>query len=147
LLEKKKKLETLIHTEREEIRKIESELSGALEKLPNQKEIPALLRRASSLGREAGLDVTLFRQKPEVFRDFYMEVPVEMSARGGYHQVRRYFRSLGIMPRIVTVTNLLMSNPKVDTSSVSLQASFLVTTYRFLSEEERAAILKAQAKP
>lgn len=146
LLEKKKKLQTAIRSEREEIRKIEGELSGAQEKLPNQKEIPVLLRRASSLGREAGLNVTLFRQKPEIFRDFYMEVPVEMSARGGYHQVRRYFQSLAIMPRIVTVTNLLISNPKVDTSGVSLQASFLLTTYRFLNEAERATIRKAQAK-
>ena len=146
LEEKKTKLQSVLRIQREDIQKIERQLAGALEKLPNEKEIPQLLLRASSLGREAGLDVTLFRQKPEVFREFYMEVPVEMSTRTDYHQLRRYFFSLGKMPRIVNVSNMVIGNPKVDRNNVAVQASFLITTYRFLSEAERAAIKKAQAK-
>jgi type IV pilus assembly protein PilO len=143
---KKEKLAQSIVMQSKEIRKIEAELAGALDKLPDQKEIPQLLLRASALGNEAGLDITLFRQKPEVFREFYMEVPVEMSARTDYHQLRRYFSSLGAMPRIVNVTDIVITNPKVTVPRVVLQASFLLTTYRFLSEQERDAIKKAQAK-
>lgn len=146
LQDKKIMLQSAIRTQKAEIQKIEKELAGALEKLPNEKEIPQLLLKASSLGREAGLDVTVFRQKPEVFREFYMEVPVEMSTRTDYHQLQRYFFSLGKMPRIVNVTNMVIGNPKVERNNVSLQASFLITTYRFLSEAEKAAIKKAQAK-
>ena len=146
LQDKKIMLQSAIRTQKAEIQKIEKELAGTLEKLPNEKEIPQLLLKASSLGREAGLDVTVFRQKPEVFREFYMEVPVEMSTRTDYHQLQRYFFSLGKMPRIVNVTNMVIGNPKVERNNVSLQASFLITTYRFLSEAEKAAIKKAQAK-
>jgi type IV pilus assembly protein PilO len=143
LQEKKTKLQAAIVTQKAQIQEIERELAGALEKLPNQKEIPQLLDKASSLGRDAGLDITLFRQKPEAFGEFYVEVPVEMSARTDYHQLRRYFFSLGMMPRIVNIRNIAL---KVDRAGVSLQASFLLTTYRFLAEAEKIAIKKAEAK-
>jgi len=59
--------------------------------LPDTKEIPDLLSNISSLGREAGLDVVQFKQRPEKFEEFYAEVPVDILVRGTYHQVASFF--------------------------------------------------------
>ncbi len=114
--------------------------------LPDQKEIPDLLRQVSNLGRDSGLEVLFFRQKPEVLHDLYAEVPVEMGVRGGYHQVALFFDKVRHLERIVHITELNLKNPQLRNGQVQIDASFFATTYRFLSEEERERIAKEKAE-
>ncbi|MDG1400917.1 MAG: type 4a pilus biogenesis protein PilO, partial [Candidatus Binatia bacterium] len=65
-----------------ELRNVETALATAMAQLPDRKEIPDLLSSISLLGRDSGLDILVFRQRPEVYREFYAEVPVEMEVRG-----------------------------------------------------------------
>ena len=65
-----------------EYEQLKKDLDSALTELPNQKEIPSLLTSISNQGRSAGLDFLLFRPKPEVPKDFYAEVPVDIAVSG-----------------------------------------------------------------
>lgn len=114
--------------------------------LPEEKEIPELLRQVSNLGSESGLEVVLFRQKPEAFQDLYAEVPVEMAVRGGYHQVGLFFDKVWHLDRIVNVADIVLKNPQSIDGQVRVDAAFSATTYRFLTEEERARIAKERAE-
>src|SRR5947207_15763576 len=70
-----------------QLRDLGAELKRAQARLPDQREIANLLDSVAASGRQAGLDITLFRQKPEVAQDFYAEVPDEMQMRATYQDV------------------------------------------------------------
>jgi type IV pilus assembly protein PilO len=125
-----------------EIVEVEGRFNQAKAQLPEQKEIPELLKQVSNLGRDSGLDVVMFRQKAEVFKDLYAEVPVEMAVRGGYHQIALFFDKVRALDRIVNISDTSIKNPQSVGGRVQVDAAFAATTYRFLSEEERAQIAK-----
>jgi type IV pilus assembly protein PilO len=125
---------------KEEIAEVEEQFNQVKAQLPDQKEIPELLRQVSNLGRDSGLEVLFFRQRPEVFQDLYAEVPVEMGVRGGYHQIALFFDKVRHLDRIVNISDLGMKNPQMKNGQMQIDASFFATTYRFLSEEERERI-------
>jgi type IV pilus assembly protein PilO len=120
-----------------ELRNVETALATAMTQLPDRKEIPDLLSSISLLGRDSGLDILVFRQRPEVYREFYAEVPVEMEVRGTYHQVAAFLDEVGRLDRIVNVSNIAVTNPEIDSGELLLKARSRVTTFRFLSEDER----------
>jgi type IV pilus assembly protein PilO len=125
-----------------EILQVEGRFNEVKAQLPEQKEIPELLRQVSNLGRDSGLEVTLFRQRPENLHDLYAEVPVEMAVRGGYHQIALFFDKVRHLDRIVNVSDISLKNPQPVDGQMYVEASFFATTYRFLSEEERERIAK-----
>jgi len=131
---------------REEVRVLDAKLKEALAQLPDQKEIPDLLSTVSSLGREAGLEILLFRQRPEVLQDFYAEVPVEMLMKGTYGQLNEFFDRVAKLNRIVNVKDISMKTPVVSQGRVLLSTSCTAVTFRFLSENERARIAAERIK-
>ncbi|MEW6271744.1 MAG: type 4a pilus biogenesis protein PilO [Thermodesulfobacteriota bacterium] len=125
-----------------EVEQLDKQLKVALTRLPDEKEIPELLSSISNLGRDAGLDILVFRQMPEAYREFYAEVPVDMQVRGGYHQVAQFLDRVGKLDRIVNVSNIVVKTPKVVDENLVLEANSRVTTFRFLSEAERQRLIK-----
>lgn len=125
-----------------EVEELDKQLRLAITRLPDEKEIPDLLSSISNLGRDSGLDILVFRQKPEGYQEFYAEVPVEMQVRGGYHQVARFIDEVGKLDRIVNVSDLSMKEPKVADGDLSVLAGSQVTTFRFLSDAERQRLIK-----
>src|SRR4030067_192319 len=69
---------------KEQIAKLNEELKTAVTQLPNEKEIPEILKNISSLGKESNLEFTLFRPKPEEPQQFYAKVPIELRALESY---------------------------------------------------------------
>lgn len=124
------------------IQEVEGQFNQAKAQLPEEKEIPELLKQVSNLGRDSGLEVVLFRQKAEVFRDLHAEVPVEMAVRGSYHQVALFFDKVRRLDRIVNVSDTNMKNPQLVGGQIQVDAAFSATTYRFLNEEERERVAK-----
>lgn len=100
--------------------------------LPDKKEIPQLLTTISSLGKESGLSFLLFRPKPEVPKEFYAEIPVEIKVEGGYHEVASFFSRVGNLDRIVNITNVIMEKPKDQGGKMILTTSCLATTFMFI---------------
>ncbi len=125
-----------------ESRVVEAAFNQAQAQLPEQKEIPELLRQVSRLGQDSGLEVLLFRQQPEQLRDLYTEVPVQMSVRGGYHDIALFFDQVRRLDRIVNVADVSMKEPRLTGNQMAVDASFSATTYRFLGETEREQIAK-----
>jgi len=125
-----------------ELVEVEARFKQATVQLPEQKEIPELLRQVSNLGRDSGLEITLFRQQPERLQDLYAEVPVEVSIRGSYHQIALFFEKVRHLDRIVNISDIAIRNPQLTDNGLQVNASFFATTYRFLTEAEQAQIAK-----
>ena len=119
-----------------DVEKLNEELSRALKELPNEREIPGLLRNISHLGRKNGLEFRLFQPLPEVRRDFYAEVPVEIEVVGTYHEVALFFDRVGKLPRIVNIRNIIMASPEERSGRIILETAGEAVTYRFLEEKK-----------
>jgi len=126
-----------------EFEQLKKDLDAALTELPNQKEIPSLLTSISSLGRGAGLDFLLFRPKPEVPKDFYAEVPVDIAVAGTFYNVAEFFVSVSKLPRIVNINNVSVTDIKASGGRTALRVNCLATTFRFLEKKE----IKDEKKP
>jgi len=142
--EKVKLLATLKGQEalKAEIEKINAQFQEVTKQLPESKEIPDLLRQVSNMGRDSGLEITLFRQPGENIKELYADVPVEMAVRGGYHQLALFFEKVRQLDRIVNIGDIGMKNPQMLEGRLQVEASFSATTYRFLTGEEQAQIVK-----
>ena len=142
----KQKLVANIDDARTAVRDLQAAVRHAEVQLPDKKEIPDLLSAISSAGRESGLEVMLFRQKPERFQDFYAEVPVDVLVRGNYHQVATFFDRVGQLDRIVNVSDISMKEPKDDGGKMIIDTSCSAVTFRFLDEAERERVAKQKAE-
>ena len=119
------------------------ELAQALTELPNSKEIPSLLTNITSHGKSAGLEFLVFRPKPEVAKDFYAEVPVDIVVAGSYFSVANFFAQVSSLPRIVNITNVAFSDIKNVNNRMTTKVTCLATTFRFLDKKE----IKDDKKP
>lgn len=117
-----------------EYEQLKKDLDAALTELPNQKEIPSLLTSISNLGRSSGLDFLLFRPKPEVPKDFYAEVPVDIAVSGTFYNVADFFVAVGKLPRIVNINNVSVTEITPG-ERTTLKVSCLATTFRFLDQK------------
>jgi type IV pilus assembly protein PilO len=120
------------------VEKLNEQLARAIKELPNEREIPELLRRISSIGKKIGLEFLLFQPLPEGPREFYAEVPVKLKIEGSYHEVATFFDRIGKLNRIVNVRDISMASPFERSGKIVLTTDGTAVTYRFLSESEVA---------
>lgn len=116
----------------EELGRLDRELTVALRQLPNSKELPVLLTDISTLGKNAGLEFKSFKPKPEIPREFYSEVPIEIEFHGHFHEIAGFFDQISRLPRIVNVTDLKMKVDRENTNETLLFVEGNATTFRFL---------------
>ncbi len=137
---------------KEQVTKLQEELKNALTQLPNEKEIPEILKTISSLGKESNLEFTLFRPKPEVPQQFYAQVPIELVALGSYHNAGIFFDKVSKLPRIINVVDFNMTRVKDaksrSESEIVVKTSCMINTYRFIERksEEKKSEKKASPK-
>ena len=115
---------------------LNEELAKAVKELPNEREIPELLRRVSSIGKKIGLEFLLFQPMPEVRRDFYADVPVKLKVEGSFHEVATFFDRIGKLNRIVNIRNIEMKDPLERSGKIILTTDGTAVTYRFLTDAE-----------
>jgi type IV pilus assembly protein PilO len=128
-----------------EAAKLREELQFAITQLPTSREIPALLANISNLGKDSGLEFLLFRPAPEVNREFYAEIPVEIKVRGGYHDVALFFEKVGKLPRIVNINGVSMDDPKEAQGKWEIITGCTATTFKFI-EKDAAEAAKEKEK-
>jgi len=135
---------------KDQVAGLDAELKNALTQLPNEKEIPEILKNISSLGRESLLEFTLFRPKVEEPQQFYSKVPIELTMLGGYHNIGIFFDKLSKLPRIINVVDFNMTRTKdvrgkEGKEEVVLKTSCMINTYRFI--EKKSEDKKSEKQP
>ena len=128
-----------------EAAKLREELNTAMMQLPTSKEIPSLLASVSDLGRDAGLEFLLFRPTPELTKEFYAEIPVEIKVKGTYSNVAVFFDKVSKLPRIVNISGVAMDAPKEVRGRWEITTSCTATTFKFL-EKEAVDLAKDKSK-
>ena len=70
-----------------------------------------------------------------------------MSVTGNYHEIGVFLDALSKLARIVNVTNIKMTQPKMSGDKLVVSASYVATTFRFLPEAQAQAQAQAQKQP
>jgi type IV pilus assembly protein PilO len=130
----------------QELAELDLRLKEAIAQLPSKKEIADLLSSVAAKAQESGLDINLFRPKPESYKDFYAEIPVDINIKGTFHNVIMFFDAIGRLTRLINIDNVGFKNPKVTGEQMVLEFTTTATTYRFLEEAERKKIAEEKAK-
>ncbi len=119
-----------------EYEKMQEQLGQALTELPDSKEIPALLTSIAAMAKDSGLDILRFKPGNEAPKGFYAEVPVELKLAGSFHEAAMFFDAVAGLSRIVNISNVSLSSPKVSSEKTMLSVDCLATTFRFLEDSK-----------
>ena len=117
---------------------LERRLAQALTELPNESNIDELIRSLSEIGQKSGLTISSIEPKGETKKPLYAEIPIVMSVSGSYHEIGVFLDSVSKLARIVNVTNIKMSTPKLVNEKLTLSASYIATTFRSVSTDPKA---------
>ena len=123
---------------RQQLAEMKESFGAMLRQLPDKTEVAALLVDVSQTGLGAGLEFELFQPSAEELKDFYAELPIQVRVIGRYHEFGRFISGLAALPRIVTIHDVAIANPRADNSASSpedLKLTATVRTYRYLDEE------------
>jgi len=106
---------------------------GALvSQLPSDTEVPGLLEDITNKGLLNGLEINTIDLLPEQSREFYIELPISISARGNYHDLGAFISGMAGLPRIVTLHDFSIAASKVPGM---LDLNLVAKTYRYKDEE------------
>jgi type IV pilus assembly protein PilO len=107
-------------------------LQAAKERLPSEKEMPALYRQLTTLASQSGLQLAVFTPKPPADREDVAAVPIAMSCEGNYHQLGAFFSRVGRLPRIVDLGDFKLIAIERPTGTV--RADLTLETFMFRPE-------------
>lgn len=132
-LKKAKKIANDLPKYKNEFEQVQREFDATSTLLPKSQEIPNLLRSISDLGRNAGLDFVKFVPGAEIPKDFYAEIPIDISIIGPYHNLGSFLDKVSKLDRIVTVNNINVDKPSAtkEETELLLNSTCRLVTYRF----------------
>lgn len=133
-LAKAKKNAAELNDWRTKMKKKETEYKTVMKALPEKEEIPSLLAGISQAGKDAGLEFLFFQPKPEVRKEFFAEIPVDINVSGSYHQVAVFFEKVSNLPRIVNIRNIRITPPSRGKNG-ALITSCQAVTYKFIESD------------
>ncbi len=113
-----------------QMEEMEDAFSVLLRQLPSDTEVPGLLEDITRTGLGSGLEFEEIKLLPEVSRPFYIELPIQITVTGGYHDLAMFVSGVARLPRIVTLHDLELApvNPE---GGAKLRMSIQARTYRY----------------
>ncbi|MGB3134605.1 MAG: type 4a pilus biogenesis protein PilO [Candidatus Macondimonas sp.] len=117
-----------------QLREMQERFATMLRQLPSQTEMANLLQDISQTRVGTGLEEQIFKPEAERPLEFYAEAPIRIRLTGTYHQMGDFASGLAALPRIVTLSNISLSNAKTGADQLVMDATAM--TYRYLEEPQ-----------
>ena len=136
VLDARQKKAANLNALKEQMKEMEQSFGDMVKQLPNKTEVAGLLIDISQTGLASGLEFKLFQPGKETPKEFYAELPINISVVGNYHQFGEFVSGVAALPRIVTTHNIdIKPSEKKDSESPILTMTAVAKTYRALEEE------------
>ncbi|MDX1733443.1 MAG: type 4a pilus biogenesis protein PilO [Halioglobus sp.] len=119
---------------RQQLVEMEESFGALVSQLPSDTEVPGLLEDITNKGRMNGLEIKSIDLRKEQAREFYIELPIAISASGSYHDLGAFISGMAGLPRIVTLHDFEISAKGRNTNN--LQMSIIAKTYRYKDDED-----------
>ena len=119
--------------------KLENRLNQYVKALPTEAEVPAFFETLERKVQAAGVEINKWNKKTtEDPIENFVKVSVDIEITGTFMQLKRFFASLvqkrtsdnDEQERIVSIENLVLSQPLVKNHEIVLTAKFTAVTYR-----------------
>lgn len=120
-----------------QMKEMEESFGALLRQLPSDTEVPGLLEDITRTGLGSGLEFEEIKLQPEVAQQFYIELPIQISVVGAYHDLATFVSGVASLPRIVTLHDFDIAGASKDEAGGSpskLRMSILAKTYRYNDE-------------
>ena len=108
---------------------MEESFGSLVKQLPTDTEVPGLLEDITNKGVDNGLDINSINLQPEVSKEFYIELPINVVVKGSYHDFGAFVSGISGLPRIVTLHDFAISKDKEGKGRLSM--SIMAKTYRY----------------
>ncbi|MFE1813895.1 type 4a pilus biogenesis protein PilO [Metapseudomonas otitidis] len=115
---------------KDQMKEMETSFGALLRQLPSDTEVPGLLEDITRTGLGSGLEFEEIKLQPEVVQQFYIELPIQISVVGSYHDLATFVSGVASLPRIVTLHDFSIV-PLSPESTSKLRMSILAKTYRY----------------
>lgn len=114
---------------RRQMVEMEESFGALVSQLPSDTEVPGLLEDITNKGLLNGLNIASIDLQKEQAREFYVELPIAISASGSYHDLGAFISGMAGLPRIVTLHDFNISAKGGDANR--LQMNIVAKTYRY----------------
>lgn len=121
---------------REQLSIMKASFGALLRQLPEKTEVPGLIEDISHQGLAAGLEFRSIRLQPEKEIDFYLELPIEISVIGSFHQFGEFVSNVAALPRIVTLHDFVIHPITPRATTENLVMNITAKTYRYTADEK-----------
>jgi len=137
-LDRMKAIKNNMNKYREEFARINALYQESLKQLPENKDIPNLLRSVTNLATETRMKITYFEPKPVQNKEFFAELPFVIKYTAPFHNVAYFFDGIRRLERIMTITGFTMAPaPKSVSGVLTLTGECTAKTYVYLKEQPK----------
>jgi type IV pilus assembly protein PilO len=114
----------------QQMKEMENSFGLLLRQLPSDTEVPGLLEDITRTGLGSGLEFEEIKLLPETTQQFYIELPIQITVTGAYHDLATFVSGVAGLPRIVTLHDFDLASANPD-GGPKLRMSILAKTYRY----------------
>lgn len=119
---------------RQQLLFMQGEFQRWLQLFPGSAETPGLLEDISRLGLDVGLDFEEIRPQPEQPWQFLVQLPIQLTVTGAYHDLAIFVGGLAALPRFLTLHDIRIG-PVDAADPVRLRMRLEARTYRYEDPE------------
>lgn len=118
---------------KEQMAEMEESFGALVSQLPSDTEVPGLLEDITNKGLMNGLEINSINLQAEQAREFYIELPIAITATGSYHDLGAFISGMAGLPRIVTLHDFSITARSGNSNALNL--SITAKTYRYKDGE------------
>ena len=118
---------------RQQMVEMEESFGALVSQLPSDTEVPGLLEDITNKGLLNGLEISAIDLQKEKSSEFYVELPIAITASGSYHDLGAFISGMAGLPRIVTLHDFEITNKGGNANRLSMK--ILAKTYRYKDGE------------
>lgn len=117
--------------------------------LPEQRELTSVLAGLQDRARGSRLSLRRFTPKEDMQQDFYSGKPVEVEITSTFSNLRQFFDEMAKYQRIVSITDLKITQTGEQNASKTIDSQFILTAYYVSAEklQQKPAQTPAPAQP
>ncbi|MFT5296816.1 MAG: type IV pilus assembly protein PilO [Colwellia sp.] len=119
----------------QQMKEAEALFANQLRRLPESHETPGLLDDITFVGTTSGLKFVKLNWQPEITREIYIELPIDIEVVGSYHEFGNFVSKIAGLPRIVTLHDFDVNMKQTANGLLSLKLQ--AKTYRYREAEEK----------
>ncbi|MBI4423319.1 MAG: type 4a pilus biogenesis protein PilO [Elusimicrobia bacterium] len=112
-----------------EIVVLNEQAADAEKRLPKTKDVPAVIDTVAGLARKHRVDLANFTPGAQAAKQYFIEVPYQITASGSFHDIGRFFSAMALEERIFSVRNVTVGG--LGSREGTINVTFALIAYQY----------------